>query len=65
MTKFLKWSDFAIAIAGASVTIGFYIFLALSSIKWMMFVGKYFSQLCSSSIVRGYSCHSIMISVVG
>ena len=45
LAKLFKWSDFVIATAGASVTIGFYIFLALSSKKWMMFVGKYFSQI--------------------
>lgn len=38
LAKLFKWSDFVIATAGASVTIGFYIFLALSSKKWMMFV---------------------------
>lgn len=41
MTKILHWSDLTIAITGAVVSIGFYIFLGLASNKWMMFVGKY------------------------
>lgn len=41
MTKILKWSDFTIAIIGAVISIGFYLFLGLASTKWMMFVGKY------------------------
>ncbi|XP_078350899.1 lysosomal proton-coupled steroid conjugate and bile acid symporter SLC46A3-like [Oculina patagonica] len=39
MTKILKWSDITIAIIGAVISIGFYVFLGLASTKWMMFVG--------------------------
>lgn len=38
ITWLLKWSDLAIATSGACVTIVFYVFLALASKKWMMFV---------------------------
>ena len=41
MAKILKWSDFTIAIIGAVISIGFYLFLALASTTWMMFVGEY------------------------
>ena len=51
MTKFLKWSDFAIALIGAVISIGFYVFLGLASTKWMMFVGKYLWLLWCSSFM--------------
>ena len=41
LTKVLKWSDFSIAIFGAFIATGFYLFIGFSSKIWMMFVGKY------------------------
>ena len=41
LTKVLKWSDFSIAIIGAFIATGFYLFIGFSSDRWMMFVGKY------------------------
>ena len=40
MAKILKWTDLTIAIVGAIIAIGFYVFIALASTKWLMFVGK-------------------------
>ena len=41
MAKIFKWSDFSIAIVGAFIAIGFYLFIGLASSRWMMFVGRY------------------------
>ena len=41
LTKVLKWSDFSIAIFGAFIATGFYLFIGFSSNRWMMFVGKF------------------------
>ena len=40
LNKIPEWTDLTIAITGAVVSIGFYIFLAFASNKWMMFVGE-------------------------
>jgi len=41
LNKIPEWTDLTIAITGAAVSIGFYIFLAFASNKWMMFVGEF------------------------
>ena len=41
LTKVLKWCDFSIAIFGAFIATGFYLFIGFSSNRWMMFVGKF------------------------
>ena len=58
LNKILEWTDLTIAITGAVVGIGFYIFLAFASNKWMMFVGEF--SVCEVAFLRNFylSCLS-------